>query len=77
MRPSALNTVGLTSGVTSSDLPWHGKAVLVVLMRAGRLEVVAVAVLVLGPLRSAGAATPRVRWALQGLDMMASCTSCT
>lgn len=49
---SALNTVGLTSGVTSSDLPWHGKAVLVVLMWAGRLEVVAVAVLVLGPLRS-------------------------
>ncbi len=42
---SALNTVGLTSGLTSSDLAWHAKAELMMLMWMGRLEVIAVAVL--------------------------------
>ncbi len=42
---SALNTVGLNSGLTSSDLAWHAKAELMLLMWMGRLEVIAVAVL--------------------------------
>ncbi len=42
---SALNTVGLSSGLTSSDLAWHAKAELMMLMWMGRLEVIAVAVL--------------------------------
>ena len=46
---SALNTVGLTSGLTTSDLPWHAKAELMMLMWMGRLEVLAVAVLLAAP----------------------------
>jgi trk system potassium uptake protein TrkH len=46
---SALNTVGLSAGVAGPDLPWHGKADLIVLMWMGRLEVVGVFVLVGAP----------------------------
>jgi hypothetical protein len=54
---SALNTVGLNSGLTSSDLAWHAKAELMMLKWMGRLEVIAVAVLLaasVGPGRGAG-----------------------
>ena len=50
-RRSALSNVGLTSGLTDAGLPGAAKAVLVVLMWLGRLEVFAVLVLLQAPLR--------------------------
>ena len=46
---SAVGTVGLSSGVTDPALPWHAKAILTVLMWMGRLEVLAVLVLLVTP----------------------------
>lgn len=46
---SAVGTVGLSSGVTDAALPWHAKAILTVLMWMGRLEVLAVLVLLVSP----------------------------
>ncbi|MGI8574646.1 MAG: TrkH family potassium uptake protein [Egibacteraceae bacterium] len=46
---SALGTVGLTSGLTSPDLPGLSKAVLVVLMWMGRLEIFAALLLFQAP----------------------------
>ena len=43
---SALGNVGLTSGITEPDLHWLGKLGLIVLMWAGRLEIVPVLVIV-------------------------------
>jgi len=43
---SALNNVGLTTGITSPDLTSSGKAALILLMWLGRLEIVPVLVLV-------------------------------
>jgi trk system potassium uptake protein TrkH len=43
---SALGNVGLSSGVTSPELAWHGKLALVLLMWLGRLEIIPVLVLV-------------------------------
>ena len=48
---SALGAVGLSAGVTSPDLPAGARFVLIVLMWAGRLEVLAVLALLLSPLR--------------------------
>ena len=42
---SALGNVGLSSGITSPELHWSGKLGLIVLMWAGRLEIVPVLVL--------------------------------
>jgi len=42
---SALGSVGLSTGVTSPDLPWLGKLVLILLMWLGRLEIIPVLVL--------------------------------
>lgn len=46
---SAVGTVGLSSGVTDAALPWHAKAILTMLMWMGRLEVLAVLVLLVTP----------------------------
>lgn len=42
---SALSTVGLSTGATSADLPAWAKLVLALMMWAGRVEIVAVLVL--------------------------------
>jgi len=42
---SALGNVGLSSGITSPDLPLGGKLTLMVIMWLGRLEIVPVLVL--------------------------------
>jgi len=42
---SALGSVGLTAGITGPDLSWSGKPALIVMMWAGRLEIVPILVL--------------------------------
>jgi trk system potassium uptake protein TrkH len=42
---SALGSVGLSTGITSPDLPWIGKCTLVILMWMGRLEIIPVVIL--------------------------------
>lgn len=44
---SALSNVGLSSGITNSDLFWGSKIVLIMLMWLGRLEIIPILVLVL------------------------------
>ena len=43
---SATSGVGISSGVTSPDLPWLGKLTLICLMWIGRLEIIAVLLLI-------------------------------
>jgi trk system potassium uptake protein TrkH len=43
---SATGNVGLTSGITGPDLHWSGKISLIVLMWAGRLEIIPILVCV-------------------------------
>ena len=43
---SALGNVGLSAGITQTDLSWFGKLILIILMWMGRLEIVPVLVLV-------------------------------
>ena len=47
---SALNNVGLSTGFTNADLPSNAKIVLTLLMWVGRLEIIAVLILLVSPL---------------------------
>lgn len=47
---SALNNVGLSTGLTNSDLPSSAKIVLTLLMWVGRLEIMAVLILLASPI---------------------------
>jgi trk system potassium uptake protein TrkH len=43
---SALGSVGLSVGITTPELPWLGKLVLIIFMWMGRLEIIPVLILI-------------------------------